>query len=159
MRKITENTNNIYMKARLKAAEYNDRLKSRAGAAEIFGVHESSIANYEKDLCKQIPTDMVVKMADTYNAPELMNYYCCNECPIGKNTVPYLELKDVSYIAIQLSVSLENPTLIINKLMRIIQDGVITENEKPEFISIVEKLVEFSKKAQSLELWAKKNLK
>lgn len=78
-----ESTNNIYMKARLKAAQYNDRLKSREGAAKMFGVSHRSMANYEKDLCKQIPVDMIVRMADAYNATELMYHYCNNECPIG----------------------------------------------------------------------------
>ncbi|MFL0197332.1 helix-turn-helix domain-containing protein [Clostridium sp. WILCCON 0269] len=154
-----ENTNNVYMKARLKAAEYNDRLKSREKAADILGVHESSLTNYEKDLLKQIPPDVVVRMADLYNAPELMHHYCCNECPIGKCIAPNVELKEISYLAIQLSVLSKNPETFVQELMKILQDGVVSNDEKQDFVTIVKGLVEFSEKIQSLDLWAKKNLK
>ncbi|PRR86006.1 helix-turn-helix domain-containing protein [Clostridium luticellarii] len=159
MSRTLRSNGNIYMKARLKAANFNDKLKSREGASEILGVSPSSLLNYEKDVCKQIPTDVVVKMAEIYNAPELMNYYCCNECPIGKNTVPHLELTDIGYLAIQISVSLKNPESMIDRLMEIVQDGIISKNEKPELKSIVGKLDGFSEKVQSLKLWAQKNLR
>lgn len=154
-----ESTNNVYMKARLRAAEYNDRLKSREGAGKMFGVSDRSMANYENDLCKQIPVDMVVRMADTYNAPELMYHYCNNECPIGKCIAPNVELKEISCLAIQLSVLSKNPETFVERLMEILQDGAVDKDEKQDFMTIVKGLIEFSEKIQSLELWTKKNLK
>lgn len=159
MRKIMANTNNVYMKARLKAAEYNDRLKSREKAGEILGVSESQMSNYENNVCKQMPPDVVVKMADLYNAPELMYHYCNNECPIGRCIAPNVELPEIPYLAIQLSVLSKNPETFVERLMEILQDGAVDKDEKQDFMTIVKGLVEFSEKIQSLDLWAKKNLK
>ena len=154
-----ESISNVYMKARLRAAEYNDRLKSREKAAEILGVSESSMSNYENGLLKQIPPDVVVRMAELYNAPELMYHYCNNECPIGKCIAPNVELKEISCLAIQLSVLSKNPETFVERLMEILQDGSVDKDEKQDFMTIVKGLIEFSEKIQSLELWAKKNLK
>lgn len=76
--------NNIWCKARLAAAETNDRLRSREGAAELIGISPNMLAKYENDLCKCIPVESVVMMADVYNEPSLLNYYCTHECMIGK---------------------------------------------------------------------------
>ena len=159
MGKTTRDTDNAYKKARIRAAEFNDKLKSREGAAEMMGVSPSSILNYETGVCKQIPPDVVVKMAEIYSAPELMNYYCCNECPIGKCIAPNVELKEISCLAIQLSVLSKNPETFVERLMEILQDGSVDKDEKQDFMTIVKGLIEFSEKIQSLELWAKKNLK
>lgn len=159
MSRSIRDTDTIYKKARIQASETNDKLRSREGASELLDVSVGSLLNYETGVCKQIPADVVVKMAEIYNAPELMNYYCCNECPIGKNTVPHLELTDIGYLAIQISVSLKNPESMIDRLMEIVQDGIISKNEKPELKSIVGKLDGFSEKVQSLKLWAQKNLR
>lgn len=37
-------------------------------------------------------------MADGYNIPNLCNYYCANECPIGRQYVTEVEIKDLSQI-------------------------------------------------------------
>lgn len=154
-----KDTDNVYMKARLRAAEFNDKFRSREGASELLGVSASSLLNYETDVCKRIPPDVVVMMAEIYNAPELMNYYCCNECPIGKRIAPKLEILDIGCLAIQISILFKNPELIIDRLMEIVQDGIISENEKPDFKNIVNKLDKVSEKIQELKLLAKKNLK
>ena len=50
--------NNIWCKARLAAAETNDRLRSREGAAELIGISPNMLAKYENDLCKCIPVKL-----------------------------------------------------------------------------------------------------
>ena len=74
---------NPWYEARKKASEYDDRLRSREGAAELLGMSVSSVADAELDLSKCMPVDKAVLMADLYKAPHLLNYYCLNECPIG----------------------------------------------------------------------------
>ena len=75
---------NVYFECRKRAAIHNERLNSRAGAAEILGISESTLAHYELGITKNIPVDVVVMMAEVYNAPELKCIYCKSECPIGK---------------------------------------------------------------------------
>ena len=76
---------NQCFRCRKEAAKYNDKLGSREGAAELLGVSVSSLADYELGNTKVIPVDKVVLMADIYNAPELMAWYCSSECLIGKS--------------------------------------------------------------------------
>lgn len=71
----------IYFQCRKEAAKYNDRLSSREGASEMLNVSVSSLSNYELGLTP-VPTDVVVRMADLYGAPELEACYCKNDCPI-----------------------------------------------------------------------------
>ncbi|MBQ3011605.1 MAG: transcriptional regulator [Clostridia bacterium] len=84
-RQVTKAYQNRYCRARLEAAKYNDRFASRASAAEeIPGVTEDSLKKYELDITRP-PNDVIALMADAYNAPELILWYCSNECPLGKN--------------------------------------------------------------------------
>lgn len=84
-RQVTKAHQNRYCQARLEAAKYNDRFASRASAAEeIPGVTEDSLKKYELDITRP-PNDVIALMADAYNAPELILWYCSNECPLGRN--------------------------------------------------------------------------
>lgn len=79
----TKSNENIYFRCRKDAAKYNDKLNSRESASELLGVSVSSLADYELGNTKVVPVDKVVLMADLYNAPQMLNCYCANECPIG----------------------------------------------------------------------------
>lgn len=84
-RQVTKASGNRYCQARLEAAKYNERFASRATAAEeIPGVTEESLKKYELDITRP-PNDVVALMADAYNAPELLLWYCSHECPLGRN--------------------------------------------------------------------------
>ena len=74
---------NPWYEARIRAAKHDERLNSREGAAELLGMSVSAVSDAELGLTKIMPVDKAVLMADLYNAPELLNYYCLNECPIG----------------------------------------------------------------------------
>ena len=76
MGKESENGNqNVYFQARKTATSYDQRLRSREGAAELLGVSVSTLADYELGNTKVVPVDKVVLMADLYNAPELKYQY------------------------------------------------------------------------------------
>lgn len=53
---------NVYFECRKRAAIHNERLNSRAGAAEILGISESTLAHYELGITKNIPVDTQEKM-------------------------------------------------------------------------------------------------
>ena len=40
--------------------------------------------------------DEVLLMAEKYKQPNLCNFYCANECPIGQQYVPEIKIKDLS---------------------------------------------------------------
>ena len=155
----TKAMDNIYCRCRKEAAKYNDKLNSREGAAELLGVSVSSLADYELGNTKVVPVDKVVLMADLYNAPEIKNYYCTNECPIGKDTAPKLEIAELDRLTIKVLSAFRSIDSIKDKLIEIAADGVISEHERPDLEQILQALDEITVYSQELKLWAEKNLK
>lgn len=86
-RQVTKALGNRYCQARLRAAKYNPDFATRRTAAEqLPGVEEDTLKKYELGLTK-VPNTVVALMVDAYNAPELKEWYCCNECPLGYSRV------------------------------------------------------------------------
>ena len=52
--------------------------------------------------------DEVLLMSQKYQAPHLCNYYCANECAIGREYVPELKIKDLSQIVLEMLSSLNS---------------------------------------------------
>ncbi|NRT90125.1 transcriptional regulator [Clostridium beijerinckii] len=145
--KNERNKESAYRMARKQASEFNDKFKSMEGASEVLGVSKDSLLNYELGLCKQVPVDIVCKMADIYNSPELLNHYCCHECPIGQRTVSPINQDNIENIY-KLSISIFNLLGAGNEmsttLLDVVEDGKITEDEKPKVNYIVDNLKKLS---------------
>lgn len=157
-RKATKAVDNIYYKARMEAAATNDKLNSREGAAEIIGIDRTRLAHIELDSIRPYPEE-VLMMSDVYNAPELNNYFCCEQCPIGKHSIPHLEILEIDRVTLQVLASLKNIDDVRVTLLDIVADGIITEEEKPKLKYIIDSLEKISIESQELKLWAQKNLK
>jgi len=76
----TKAAGNVYCEARLSASSFNDRLSSREGAAEVCGIDRTRLARFELGTKTPYPEEVIL-MADSYNAPELLNWHCTNDCP------------------------------------------------------------------------------
>lgn len=127
-RQVTKAVVNRYCQARLEAAKVNERLASRAGASEVLGcVSEDSIKKYELGITKP-PNDVVALMADAYNAPELIVWYCANECPLGKNCREIPEMPPERAF-VRLTNTLEKLNGSMKELAEILDDGVIELSE------------------------------
>ncbi len=153
----TKAADNVYCRYRKAAAMYNDKLNSREGAAELLGISQSTLADYELGITKIIPADSIMRMADLYNAPELRNYYCRNCCPLG-GEVPKVEMEDLDRISIRALSTFRKIGETKELLLDITEDGVISEDEKGDLNKVLENLEELEQIAQSLKLWVKKNL-
>ncbi|RII32823.1 transcriptional regulator [Clostridium chromiireducens] len=142
-----KNKDSAYRIARKLASEFNDSFKNMEGASVVLGVSKDSLLNYELGLCRQVPVDIVCKMADIYNAPELLNHYCCHECPIGQRTVSPINQDNIKNIY-KLSISIFNLLGVGNEmsttLLDVVEDGKITEDEKPKVDYIVDNLKKLS---------------
>lgn len=151
---------NPWYEARMNAAKYDDRLNSREGAAERLGMSVSSVADAELGLTKFMPVDKAVQMADAYNAPHLLNYYCLNECPIGCRRPLSDENPDIDRVTVRLLKNLKVSQLndIKDKLLDIAEDGVITDDEKPELREVMEYLNELAKVLSELQTVSQKVL-
>lgn len=156
-RRPTKAADNPFCKARLEAAKYNERLYSKEGAAEFLGVSVSTLSDYELGITKIIPPDMVLKMSDLYNAPELRNYYCAEICPLGFDT-PRVELSDLDRICIRALSSFRRLDETKELLLDITEDGVVSEDEKPDMEKVLHDLEELEGITQNLKVWIRKNL-
>lgn len=145
---------NVYFKARKRAAAYNDAFKSREGASEALGIHPSTLASYELNTVKSIPVESVVMMADQYNAPELLNHYCKYECPIGKCREIVTEHESLERTAIGLvrALNVDKVREIKRSLLDIAHDGKVSEDERDELLRIIQQLSDFDRGRQELEL-------
>lgn len=156
-RRPTKAADNPFCKARVAAAQYNERLLSKEGASELLGVSVSTLSDYELGLTKSIPPDMVVKMASLYNAPELENHYCTEMCPLGCE-MPKVDVEDLDRIALKALASFRKINETRELLLDITEDGVITEDEKGGLATVLGNLEELEKITQDLKIWIKKNL-
>ena len=66
---------------------------TREKASELIGfISPAKLEKIENGKVSVQPED-VIAMAQCYKAPELCNYYCSQECPIGQQYVPEIKVK------------------------------------------------------------------
>ena len=102
--------------------------------------------------------DEVVLMAEKYHAPHLCNYYCANECEIGKQYVPEIKIKELSQIVLEMLASLNTVKKRQERLIEITVDGVIESDEVEDFIQIQDDLERISITVEALQLWVEQKL-
>ena len=154
----TKAKDNIFCKARLDAARYNDKLKSRAGAAEALGyASESTISDWELGISVPTP-EAVLKMSDLYNAPELINTYCHNLCPLGWD-IPEITAQDLDRISTKALSSFQKISKTKEELLDIVSDGIVSEDEQPTLNKVLSSLDELNAVTQELKAWVTKNCK
>ena len=97
-------------------------------------------------------------MADGYKMPNLCNYYCANECPIGKEYVPEIKVTVLSQIVLEMLASLNSMQKRQERLIEITADGKIDRDEIRDFVSIQEELERISVTVETLQLWSEQML-
>ena len=102
--------------------------------------------------------DEVLLMAEKYKQPNLCNYYCANQCPIGQQYVPEVKVKDLSQIVLEMLASLNSMNKQKDRLIEITSDGAISEDELADFIFIQQELERISITVETLQLWAERML-
>ncbi len=100
----------------------------------------------------------VLIMADKYKSPELCNYYCSNQCPIGQQYVPEIKMKELPQIILETVASLNKMNKKQEHLIEITADGIIDNDELDDFIYIQEELEKISVNVETLQLWSERML-
>lgn len=145
-RQATKAVGNRYYEARMRAAKYNEKLLTRAGAIEYLpGVTEDSLKKYELDITRP-PNIVVALMADAYNEPELRSWYCVNECPLGKDCREIPEMS-AERALIRLQNSVYEMEEVTKQLSLIMEDGEVTAGEWATLEEVQKKLLEFRRRA------------
>ena len=157
-RKATKAADNAFYLARMEASSFNDNLNSREGAAEITGIDRTRLARIELGSLVPYPEEVLL-MSDVYNSPELCNHFCSQECALGKHTIRQIEVADLDRLTLQIFSAFQRVNYIKDTLIDIAADGVIDTDERPKLGQVIAALDTISMNAQSLKLWAEKNLK
>mgnify|MGYP000624031513 CR=1 FL=1 len=76
-RKSTRENKTIYQQLR-----EEDNLPREKASELLAFISEDRLERIENEKVQPAPED-VIRMSQVYNAPELCNYYCSHECPIG----------------------------------------------------------------------------
>lgn len=126
----TKAADNVFYKARIAAASWNDRLGSREGASEVTGIDRTRLANIELGTINPHPEE-VLMLSDTYNAPELQNHFCSHLCPLGIGTISPIELEELERVTLQLISAMKSLPEVKDGIIDIAADGVIDAKEKP----------------------------
>lgn len=131
---------------------------SREKAGELLGsITPERIERIESGKYTAHP-DEVILMAEKYQAPELCNYYCSNECEIGRQYVPQIKIKDLAQIVLEMLASLNSIEKRRERLIEITADGKIEGNEVEDFVRIQEELDRISVTVETLQLWAEQKV-
>lgn len=139
----------------------NEKLLSRFGAAEAMGLSEDAVKSAELGLYKSMPVENAVLMADCYNAPQLLNHYCLNECPIGCSRPISSEVVGIDRVTVKLLKSLKADELagMKDKLLDIAEDGIISEDELPDLKEVLDYLDGLSRTVSELKIIGEKALR
>lgn len=131
---------------------------TRSAASEAMEwVSESRIEKIESGKSAASP-DEVMAMASAYHHPELCNIYCSSECAIGRKYVTQVESKPIEKIVLETIAELNNLEKKKDRLIEIASDGVIHDDEIPDFVDISRRLEHISVMADSLRLWLDKTM-
>ncbi|MCR5703532.1 MAG: XRE family transcriptional regulator [Eubacterium sp.] len=146
-KKSTKENKNIYQITR----EALDLTRDQASEVLQF-ISADRIEKIENEKAMAHP-DEVLTMAEGYRKPNLCNYYCSHECPIGEKYVPEVESKELSGIVLEMLASLNSMNKMKERLIEITADGMISDDELLDFITIQQELEKISLSVESLQLW------
>lgn len=131
---------------------------SREQAGELLEtIPPERIERIENEKVSPYPEEILV-MAEKYKRPSLCNYYCSQHCPIGRQYVPEVEVKELSSIVLEMLASLNAVDKKKDRLIEIAADGKIDRDEIDDFIFIQEELERISITVETLQLWSEKML-
>jgi len=131
---------------------------SREQASELLEtIPPERIERIENEKVSPYPEEILV-MAEKYKRPSLCNYYCSQHCPIGRQYVPEVEVKELSSIVLEMLASLNAVDKKKERLIEIAADGKIDNDEIDDFIFIQKELERISITVETLQLWSEKML-
>ena len=151
-RKSTRENKNIYQRTR----EGLDLTREQASELMVT-MSPERIEKIENERSMPHP-DEVLLMSDQYKQPDLCNYYCSNQCPIGAQYVPEIKIKDLSQIVLETIASLNAMQKKKDRLIEITVDGQITDDELEDFVHIQQELEKISVAVETLQLWCERML-
>lgn len=151
-RKSTRENKSIYQITR----ESLGLTREKAGEL-IPGFSPERIEKIENERV-QIRPDDVKLMAEYYRAPGLCNYYCSQECVIGKGRTPRVESKELVQIVVETLNGINRVGQYKDRLLEIAEDGAVSQDEQDDFGEIRESLEKLQVSLSTLQLWLEEQM-
>lgn len=131
---------------------------TREGASGLLEtMSPERIEKIENERAEPHP-DEVLLMSRKYRKPSLCNYYCANQCPIGREYVPEVQMGELSAIVLEMLASLNAVGKQRDRLIEIAADGTVSGDEIGDFLQIRRELERISLTVEALQLWSEKML-
>ena len=106
----------------------------------------------------QIQPEDVMLLAEYYKAPFLCNYYCVNECPIGRVHALRSEPKEFAQIAVETLNALNQMNKNRDRFLEIVEDGRVRPDEYHDFVEIKQVLDRIALSVSNLQLWVNEQI-
>lgn len=126
---------------------------TREKASEKIGYLSADRIEKIENAKVNVQPEDILALAECYKAPNLCNYYCSQECPIGQQYIPEIKPKDLSQIAIETLNALNRMNREKERLLEIVEDGEITPDEYADFQEIKKTLDKIVLSVSTLQLW------
>ena len=146
-RRSTKENKNIYQQSR----ESKGLSREAAGEMMTF-VTADRIEKIESDRSAPHP-DEVLEMERCYENPELSNYFCTHECPIGMKYEQEVTLKELPQLTVELLSALHAMELERDQLIDISVDGRVNSFERRQFDMILQKLAALDRAIRGMRIW------
>lgn len=146
-RRSVKKDKNIYQLSR----EGCELTREAAAEALVF-ISPERIEKLESGKASPHP-DEVLAMERCYRNPELSNYYCTHECPIGMKYEQEVKLKSLAQITVETLAALNAMEREKNRLIDISVDGRVNDFERRDFDQILEKLRAIDRSIRGMQLW------
>ena len=95
----------------------------------------------------------VVDIATAYKRQDLCNYYCTHKCRIGQESVPEVTISSLPEIVLGLLSALNFLNNQKERSIDITSDGIISDGEIEDFVTIQKQLEQNDLTVESLKLW------
>ena len=130
---------------------------NREGKTTNFNyLNYDKLIKLEREPEKFQPID-IIGLSLAYNKPELRNHYCCHDCEIGKIDTPVVEdASNIHKILVNMAVSLDVVNNQKLRLMQILEDGIVDDNEVNDLNKILDELEKISMTVEAIQLWCEK---
>ena len=145
-RSVRENKN-IYQLSR----EERELTREAASEALVF-LSPERIEKIESGKSAPHP-DEVLALEHAYRNPELSNWFCTHECPIGMKYEQEVKLKSLAQVTVETLAALHAMDEEKNRLIAISVDGRVNDAERRDFDRILGKLNALDRAIRSMQIW------
>ena len=126
---------------------------TREEAAHRIYIGTRTLADYE--LGRTIaPPDVVMRMAEVYQEPELTADYCAKVCPIGQVLAHCVRRSEFAVTVMRVLKEFADVKGLLDDLVRIASDGRVNPHEEAEFTAIMREMVELERWIGELKFFA-----